>query len=478
MQPIVLSHGLGDDAGTWAEVLPVLAARHQVVTWDLRGHGSADRPIAAGDFTSESAIVDLLNVIDEAGPPVHLVGHSLGGFLSMVVALRRPDLVRSLTLIASGPGYRDPSAREAWNRFVDRAVLRMPVPAAAAGLAHQESSEVIDGVALLQPPLLVIVGERDTRFHAGTSYLERTVPGCAVHRIAGAGHFPQRTHASEVAALVLDHVNAADDDDYEAAKREYLEALERDVRRVNVVYAAGKTGTTALATALKRAGLAPVFQIHNLGVRASEAREREYRAGAPGVRPVHIWEALWLASHPPTVERRWKIVTSVRDPVARLVAQWFQEDARFGSGPVPAGEVVDELVARSKRLDKDWFDFQFGTLLGINVYEHPFDPATGYGLIETPAADVLLVRQESLERAASPLGKFFELSGSVDLRRENVGADKDYASLYRDVLAQVRLPGEMVDSVYSTRFARHFYSDTELEAFRRRWTLSPRPRES
>jgi pimeloyl-ACP methyl ester carboxylesterase len=212
MRPIVLSHGLGDDAGTWAGVEPVLAARHEVVTWNLRGHGSADETHApaAGDFTSESAIGDLLDVIGDAGPPVHLVGHSLGGFLSMVAALRRPDLVRSLTLIASGPGYRDPSAREQWNRFVDRAVLRMPVPAAAAGLAYQESSEVIDGAARLQPPLLVIEGKRDTRFHAGTAYLERTVPGCAVYRIAGAGHFPQRTHATEVAALVLEHVTASE----------------------------------------------------------------------------------------------------------------------------------------------------------------------------------------------------------------------------------------------------------------------------
>jgi pimeloyl-ACP methyl ester carboxylesterase len=205
---LVLSHGLGDDAHTWDQLVPLLDDALEVVTWDLRGHGDADRPELAAGYSSELAITDLFDEVARAGPPVHLVGHSLGGFLSLAVALRHPEVVSSLTLVASGPGYRDPDAREKWNRYVDRAVVAMPVPPEAAALCYQHSSEVIDGVADLEPPLLVIVGEKDTRFHPGTDYLGRTVPGCAVRYIAGAGHFPQRTHPAEVAALVLEHVNA------------------------------------------------------------------------------------------------------------------------------------------------------------------------------------------------------------------------------------------------------------------------------
>jgi pimeloyl-ACP methyl ester carboxylesterase len=207
--PIVLSHGLGDDAHTWDRLAPLLSESRSLVAWDLRGHGDADRPTSPAEYSMELATADLVGVVEQAGAPAHLVGHSLGGYLSMAVALRRPDLVCSLTLIASGPGYRDPEARETWNRFVDRAVLRMPVPPEAARLAHQETSEVIDAVAGLQPPLLVIVGEHDAHFHAGSEFLGRTVPGCQLHYIAGADHFPQRTHAAHVAALVLRHVGAS-----------------------------------------------------------------------------------------------------------------------------------------------------------------------------------------------------------------------------------------------------------------------------
>ena len=210
--PVVFTHGLGDDSSTWAELVPLLPPGLQAVTWDLRGHGRSDVPTGSDGYSMDLAIGDLLHIIESSCPPggsAHLVGHSLGGFLSMVVALRQPHVVRSLTLIASGPGYRDAAARETWNRHVDEAVQRMPVPAEAAALAHQHTDEVMTGARDLVPPLLLVVGERDRRFHAGVAYLGKTVPGCRVHRVGGAGHHPQRTHAAEVAGVVTEHIAAA-----------------------------------------------------------------------------------------------------------------------------------------------------------------------------------------------------------------------------------------------------------------------------
>lgn len=101
--PLVLSHGLGDDAETWAALTPLLAACHSVHTWDLRGHRSSEAPDDAGAYTLDSTIDDLRGIVEEIGEPVHLVGHSLGGFMSLALALRRRDLVRTLTMISSGP---------------------------------------------------------------------------------------------------------------------------------------------------------------------------------------------------------------------------------------------------------------------------------------------------------------------------------------------------------------------------------------
>ena len=210
--PVVFTHGLGDDSTTWGALLSQLSADVLTVSWDLRGHGRSDAPDAPDGYSMELAVDDLVRIIEASSEEgsAHLVGHSLGGYLSMVVALRRPELVRSLTMIASGPGYRDATAREEWNRHVDAAVRRVPVPPEAAALAYQSTGEVMAGAGELVPPLLLVVGERDTRFHAGVAYLEKAVPGCIVHRVSGAGHHPQRTHADEVARSVAAHIAAAD----------------------------------------------------------------------------------------------------------------------------------------------------------------------------------------------------------------------------------------------------------------------------
>jgi hypothetical protein len=84
----------------------------------------------------------------------------------------------------------------------------------------------------------------------------------------------------------------------------------------------------------------------------------------------------------------------------------------------------------------------------------------------------VVVRSESLERAPEGLAWLFG-DRHLELRSENVAADKGYSSLYRSVLDRFRPPPDYVARVYETPFARHFYSGDERDAFRRFWTRAP-----
>jgi pimeloyl-ACP methyl ester carboxylesterase len=205
--PVVLTHGLGDDSGTWAGIPEILARQHTVLSWDLPGHGRSAPPDLDNPYSWKEAVADLLDLVLELGPPVLLVGHSLGGYLSLRLTLEQPELVRSLVMISSGPGFRDADARRRWNDWVDRAAARMGVPPDLARVAHHSDAWVIDHLPNLARPTLVIVGENDTRFQAGAEYMVRTSAACMLEVIPRAGHHPQRSSPATVAHLIDRHAD-------------------------------------------------------------------------------------------------------------------------------------------------------------------------------------------------------------------------------------------------------------------------------
>ncbi|MFW3171024.1 alpha/beta fold hydrolase [Geodermatophilus sp. CPCC 206100] len=122
-------HGLGGASTNWTDLAALLAVRLDGWALDLPGFGRSHPP-ARSAYSIRGhvrAVVDVLERIvaepgEAAGRPVHLVGNSLGGLVSLLVAARRPDLVATLTLVSPAmPVYRVPPA-------FSRALLLLLVP--------------------------------------------------------------------------------------------------------------------------------------------------------------------------------------------------------------------------------------------------------------------------------------------------------------------------------------------------------------
>ena len=99
-EPVVLVHGSASDYRTWHAQRDVLAEEFRVITYSRRYHWPND-PIPAGmDYSMAQHVEDLRQVLAALhAAPAHLVGHSYGGFLCLLLALEDPSLVRSLVLI-------------------------------------------------------------------------------------------------------------------------------------------------------------------------------------------------------------------------------------------------------------------------------------------------------------------------------------------------------------------------------------------
>jgi pimeloyl-ACP methyl ester carboxylesterase len=108
-EPVILLHGFGASTYSWRNIMPALAAAFHVIAIDLNGFGYTQRPRSFASYTREGQADLVLRVMDALGfASAHLMGHSYGGGLSLFIASRYPQRVRSLVLVdSSAPTYAD-----------------------------------------------------------------------------------------------------------------------------------------------------------------------------------------------------------------------------------------------------------------------------------------------------------------------------------------------------------------------------------
>lgn len=95
--PLLLIMGLSFTLEMWFRILPALTTKHRVILFDNRGMGRSSVP--RGPYTIPQMARDAAAVMRAAGvPAAHVAGASMGGMVAQELALRNPDLVRSLTL--------------------------------------------------------------------------------------------------------------------------------------------------------------------------------------------------------------------------------------------------------------------------------------------------------------------------------------------------------------------------------------------
>lgn len=99
--PLLLLHGFCGSSGYWNRIVPTLAASRRVIVPDLRGHGRSEAPdepvYAMEDFADD--IAALIRTLGLTKPVV--LGHSLGGYITLALAERHPELLGGFGLVHS-----------------------------------------------------------------------------------------------------------------------------------------------------------------------------------------------------------------------------------------------------------------------------------------------------------------------------------------------------------------------------------------
>ena len=207
--PIVFLHGMGTSAATWNRCMELLDDRFTVVAPDLLGHGDSPVLEDPSEYTRDRTLVDVDDILAGLDAPPVLVGHSLGGYLALAYAATRPDAVSGVVVLNTGPGYRDDAKREEWNARSRRNAHRFGVPEQVTTMNLQEDSVVMDRLADMTTPTLVLAGGDDRPEYTGAGqYLERKMPHARLVVVDGGEHsMHEDSHAAEVAELIASFVD-------------------------------------------------------------------------------------------------------------------------------------------------------------------------------------------------------------------------------------------------------------------------------
>ncbi len=220
--------------------LEALAERFRCIAYDHRGQGRSE-PTRSG-YDMDSLTADAAALIERLGAaPCHFVGLSMGGFVGLRLAIRRPELLRSLVLVNT-TAETDPPGKfvqywlmRAWARvFGFRALLRPILPVmfgtstladpamqavterwqalvrdarrrallkATAGVLYRAG--VADALHRIRTPTLIVAGAEDTATPPATARrMHAAITGARYVEIPGAGHSsPLEQPASVTAAI-------------------------------------------------------------------------------------------------------------------------------------------------------------------------------------------------------------------------------------------------------------------------------------
>ena len=247
-EPVLLIHGYAASiAGNWAApgVIKALASSYQVIAIDNRGHGQSEKPHDPSAY-GPKMVDDVIRLMDHLNiRKAHVVGYSMGGFITMAVLTEHPDRVLTATLGGAGwnnpeeakaqagllgqladsleqgkgigplivaltpPGQQPPPPQQM--EGINKMFMSMNDPLALAAVARARMPEASESkIRANKVPVLALIGELDP-LKAGVDRLDGMMPNLKIVVIPGATHltaFASPVFIENLKSFLADHPNA------------------------------------------------------------------------------------------------------------------------------------------------------------------------------------------------------------------------------------------------------------------------------
>jgi hypothetical protein len=269
-----------------------------------------------------------------------------------------------------------------------------------------------------------------------------------------------------------------------------------------VIYQMGKVGSTSILYSLQQLNYNyQIYQIHYLSTKGIHKMEKMYWGKTPKLfrksllpETEHIFVSHFLQHqwNKRNGDRNWKFITLVRDPIARNVSEFFYSvDTTkvdpyilnfyelFQSQSINLSDLFERFQTRFHP-DSDefllplrWFEDEFNEVLNFDIYSHEFPRNRGYKIIKTNSSEILILKLEKLMSCYQEA--FYEFLNIEDLRliTANYAAQKSYYPVYKEFIQHAKLSDDYINKMYNTKYMNHFYTETEIQDFKKKWQNKP-----
>lgn len=219
---LLLHGGMSSSASLLHSIGPRLSANFRVCAFDRRGHGrTADTD---EEFSYELMADETIRFLEHIGRRAHLIGHSDGGNVALLVALRRPDLVRRIVVIGANYHYNGLVAPAEISYdgpgFIEWALrygTLSPNGVAHARTMAEKTERMLQSGPTLTPedlagisvPVLVMSGDDDVVTLEHTVSMYRSIPEAQLSVVPGTSHALLKERTKECARIITTFLMSA-----------------------------------------------------------------------------------------------------------------------------------------------------------------------------------------------------------------------------------------------------------------------------
>jgi hypothetical protein len=254
-----------------------------------------------------------------------------------------------------------------------------------------------------------------------------------------------------------------------------------------LVYQMGKVGSSSIFDSIKSAGVyRPLFHIHFLNlssIQNAEERLRKHFGNRGSVNRWALYESRFvLRRFLQRPVKNLKLVSLVREPVARNISSFFSNldlfipdfIGRFTRGDIGIPDITRHYLQdfHEHTYPLTWFDNEVKDVFGIDVFsnENLIQQSRGLFSYKRGNVDLLVLRVDDIDEVAVPALQDFLGIELNSLVVANEAEGQEYDRAYREFKKELKLPEQYLSAMYQSKLVTRFYSDTEIDRFRRNWS--------